>query len=158
MPGRFRIKPAMFQKGRIPLLLLTVVLLACLPSKAEGQCKSFARHLCRPVLENFRHDGNYHAAVLEQGEEAELYKTFFAGQTYRIAVCGTEDLPDIEFSILDNQRNELYNNRTNDYSNTWDFRMEASQQLMVRIKVPPDPPGNKSAAGCVAILFGISGR
>ena len=43
---------------------------------AFGQCKQFAKNTCRVGLAPYQHDGNYHAAVLVEGEEAELYKTF----------------------------------------------------------------------------------
>jgi hypothetical protein len=33
-----------------------------------------------------------HAAILTEGEEAELYKTCYAGQTIQVAVCGSESI------------------------------------------------------------------
>ncbi len=42
----------------------------------NGQCKAFAKRTCLPELGFYTHDGNYHATVLSEGEEAELYKTF----------------------------------------------------------------------------------
>lgn len=150
--------PGAFRMERILVLVFLMVLLAGLPGKAEGQCKTFARRICRLDLDRFTHDGNYHAAVLTQGEEAELYKTFYANQTYRIAICGSDELPEIEFTIMDNQRNILYNNRTGNYSRTWDFRLDSSQQLMVLVKVPSARAGGEPSSGCVAILFGVSER
>jgi hypothetical protein len=147
---------SIFRMERILVFVFLLVLLAGLPGKAEGQCKAFARRICRLDLERFTHDGNYHAAVLTQGEEAELYKTFYANQTYRIAVCGSDELPEIEFMVMDNQRNVLYNNRAGNYSKYWDFRLDSSQQLMVLVKVPSAPAGGKPLSGCVSILFGVS--
>ena len=145
-----------FWMERTLVFVFLVVLLACLPGKAEGQCKAFARRICRLDLDRFTHDGNYHAAVLTQGEEAELYKTFYANQTYRISVCGSDELPEIEFMVMDNQRNVLYNNHSRNYSKFWDFRLNSSQQLMVLVKVPSAPDGGEPLSGCVAILFGVS--
>jgi hypothetical protein len=147
-----------FRMERILVFIFLLVLMAGLPDKAEGQCKAFARRICRLDLDRFTHDGNYHAAVLTQGEEAELYKTFYANQTYRIAVCGSDELPDIEFMVMDNQRNVLYNNRTGNYSKSWDFRLDSSQQLMVLVKVPSASAGGEPTSGCVSILFGVSER
>lgn len=144
-----------------PLLafLFLAFILTGLSQNAEGQCKGFARRICKLDLESFIHDGNYHAAILTEGEEAELYKTFYADQDYRIAICGSDVLPIIEFRILDNQRNVLYNNRDDDYRGVWDFRLESSQQLMISLKVHnTDNPGQERASGCVAILFGFSER
>ncbi len=147
-----------FRMERILVFVFLLALLAALPGKAEGQCKAFARRICRLDLDRFTHDGNYHAAVLTQGEEAELYKTFYANQTYRIAVCGSDELPEIEFMVMDNQRNVLYNNRAGNYSKYWDFRLDSSQQLMVLVKVPSASAGREPLSGCVSILFGVSDR
>jgi hypothetical protein len=142
---------------RFSVYVFFVVLLVGIHGKADGQCKAFARRVCKLDLEHFIHDGNYHAAILTEGEDAELYKTFYADQTYRIAICA-DILPAIEFKVMDIQRNILYNNRENDFSNTWDFRLESSQQLMISISVPGSEPGSEPGSGCVAILFGLSDR
>jgi len=139
----------------LAFLFLATVMIG-LSGKADGQCKGFARRICKLDLENFTHDGNYHAAILTEGEEAELYKTFYSDQNYRIAICGSEVLEDIEFKVMDIQRNILYTNKDNDFKGTWDFRLESSQQLMISVKVPSGNPGQDSTSGCVAILFGLS--
>ncbi len=144
---------------RLLVFIIFTAIFAGLPDKADGQCKGFARRICKLDLGSFIHDGNYHAAILTEGEEADLYKTFYAGQNYRIAICGSDVLPEIEFRILDNQRNVLYNNRDNNYAGTWDFRLESSQQLLISLKVKSSAnPGIEPASGCVAILFGFSDR
>ena len=68
--------------------------------------------------EHYTHDGNYHAAILVEGEEAELYKTFYSDMEYRVAICGEENLPNVEFMVLDASRNILFQIKT---------RMEISQ-------------------------------
>jgi hypothetical protein len=141
----------------LAFLFLTAVL-AGLHDKAEGQCKGFARRICKLDLEHFMHDGNYHAAILTEGEEAELYKTFYSDQDYRIVICGSDILPDIEFKIMDIQRNVLYDNKNHDFKNNWDFRLESSQQLMISVRVLTNNSGDEPASGCVAILFGLAER
>ncbi len=139
-------------------IFLSAILLG-LSVNAEAQCKGFARRICKLELGNFVHDGNYHAAILTEGEEAELFKTFYSDQDYRIAICGYDILPDIEFKVMDIQRNVLYNNRDNDYKTTWDFRLESSQQLTISVKVlSGNPAGEEPLSGCVAILFGLTDR
>ncbi len=123
----------------------------------QAQCKSFAKKICKLELIPYIHDGNYHAAVLTEGEEAELYKTFYSGQDYRISICGTDALPDIEFQVIDAYKNVLYDNRDKDMSRIWDFNLESSQQLKIAVKVPLS--GEESeypASGCVAIMFGVN--
>lgn len=126
------------------------------PETAIGQCKGFAKRICRVDLGEYTHDGNYHAALLTEGEEAELYKTFYPGQDYRIAICGDGALAGIEFKVMDNQRNVLYTNRDHDHKGTWDFRLESTQQLMISVRVLPAGQGEEPVSRCIAILFGMA--
>ena len=122
----------------------------------NAQCKAFAKKVCLPELGIYTHDGNYHAAVLVEGEEAELYKTFYSDMEYRVAICGEEILPDVEFMVLDADKNVLYSNKDANYAKTWDFRLQASQQLKLIVKVTSiSQPGDTPASGCVAIMFGF---
>jgi hypothetical protein len=135
---------------------VAVALLTLLPLAVNAQCKGFAKKLCKVELYPYTHDGNYHAAVLSTGEEAELYKTFYSDTEYRITICGADNLPDIEFRIIDSDRNVLYSNKDKQYARSWDFRLEASQQLKIAVKVPAaEGMPEEADQGCVAIMFGF---
>jgi hypothetical protein len=122
----------------------------------NAQCKAFARKDCLPELGSYTHDGNYHAAVLVEGEEAELYKTFYSDMEYRVAIVGEGKLPAVEFRILDANKNVLYTNRDKNFAKTWDFKLQSSQQLKLVVKVSSfNQPGDTPASGCVAIMFGF---
>lgn len=137
----------------IPLLALLVF---AANFTVDAQCKAFAKKECLPLLATYTHDGNYHAAVLVEGEEAELYKTFYSDMEYRVAIVGEGKLPAIEFRILDTNKNVLYSNKDKDYAKTWDFKLQSSQQLKLVIKVSSfNQPGETPANGCVAIMFGF---
>ncbi len=138
------------------ILSLLAFLLIGTTFNSEAQCKAFAKKICLPELGSYIHDGNYHAAVLVEGEEAELYKTFYSDMDYRVAVCGEDKLPDIEFKILDANKNVLYSNKDAKYARTWDFKLQASQQLKLIVKVNSfEKAGETPASGCVAIMFGF---
>jgi len=137
----------------IPILALFVFAYS---GSVNAQCKAFAKKECLPELGPFQHDGNYHAAVLVEGEEAELYKTFYSDMEYRVAIVGEDKLPAIEFKILDVNKNVLYSNKDKDYAKTWDFKLQSSQQLKLVVKVTSfNQPGDTPASGCVAIMFGF---
>jgi hypothetical protein len=122
----------------------------------NAQCKAFAKKVCLPELGAYTHDGNYHAAILVEGEEAELYKTFYSDMEYRVAICGEDKLPNIEFKILDANKNVLYSNKDANFAKTWDFKLQSSQQLKLVVKVSSfNQPGDTPASGCVAIMFGF---
>jgi hypothetical protein len=141
---------------RIYILFLIALIAAITVNTGYSQCKGFAKKICKLELIPYIHDGNYHAAILTEGEEAELYKTFYSGQDYRIAICGTDALPEIEFQVIDAYKNVLYDNRDHGNSRIWDFNLQSSQQLKIAVKVPLS--GTESeypASGCVAIMFGF---
>jgi hypothetical protein len=131
-------------------------LLVAFNISGNAQCKGFAKKLCKLELAGYIHDGNYHAAILTEGEEAELYKTFYAGQNYRLAICGSEALPAIEYQVVDAYKNVLFDNKQHNSVSTWDFKLESSQQLKIVIKVPVSAKKAEFPnSGCVAIMFGF---
>jgi len=138
------------------ILLVTVLLSLITSGEASAQCKGFAKSLCKKELGAYLHDGNYHAAVLVEGEEAELYKTFYSDLEYRVAICAADGLPPVEFSVLDATGKVLYSNKESEMSGIWDFKLEASQQLKIVVKVTTFGARNElPASGCVAIMFGF---
>lgn len=137
----------------IPILALFIVAATV---NVDAQCKAFAKKVCLPELGPYVHDGNYHAAVLVEGEEAELYKTFYSDMEYRVAICGEDKLPNVEFKVLDANKNVLYSNKDANFAKTWDFKLQASQQLKLIVKVSSfNAPGDTPASGCVSIMFGF---
>lgn len=144
----------MTKKGLLYLSVFACLL--TLPAVMNAQCKQFAKNTCKSGLSPYQHDGNYHAALLIEGEEAELYKTFYSNRDYRIGVCGAPNLSSIEFKVIDTRNGKvLYDNSLNDFEWKWDFRLESSQQLKIMVKVGiPDGSVDEPEEGCVAIMFG----
>ena len=141
---------------KIYQILIVLTVLALIPFYGKAQCKSFAKKVCKLELAPYIHDGNFNAAILTEGEDAELYKTFYSGQNYRIYICGSDALPDIEFQVLDVNRNVLYDNRKNNYARIWDFKLESSQQLIISLRVKnSEGESDELISGCVAIMFGL---
>lgn len=136
--------------------IITLGLFLLLPFAGNAQCKNFAKKVCKLELNPYIHDGNFNAAILTEGEDAELFKTFYAGQEYRISVCGSESLPRVEFVVMDVDRKVLYTNAKSNFSTSWDFKVEATQQLIIVVKVPSSDDKNAEiTSGCVAIMFGL---
>jgi hypothetical protein len=139
-------------------LIFPIVALILLAGTAtvNGQCKSFAKKVGVPELGAYIHDGNYHAAVLVEGEEAELYKTFYSDMKYRVAIVGEENLSNVEFTVYDATKNVIYSNKNSNFAKSWDFELQSSQQLKLVVKVPEQSKsGETPASGCVSIMFGF---
>jgi hypothetical protein len=129
-------------------LLALVTLFA---AQANAQCRTFTKKNCLPILDGYVQNENYNSAVLIPGDEAELELTFLGGSEYRVAVCSHPVLGAVEFDVLDEQNIRIWSN--SDGSDHLDFRMENSQRLRFRVKVP-DTDAAILHEGCVSILIG----
>jgi len=149
------------QQKHISALAIVVFLLATAFSSqnVRAQCKLFVKTGCLPQIAPYIHDGCYQAVMMSEGEEAELYKTVFAGQQYRLFVCIDDVIPNIEFVVSDVRRTILFDNRKNNNVKIWDFKPDASQQIKITIRIPKsskEGAANKEVIfGCVGILFGF---
>jgi len=122
----------------------------------SAQCMNFAKNVGKPNLGNYLHDGNYNATTLAEGEKAELFKTFFSGQKYRMAISKVEQLPNIHLRLLDKEGTVLFDNANHDYLLVWDFEVESTRMLVVEINVlEENAESEELIAGCVSVLFGI---
>lgn len=136
-------------------VLLILAALVVVPFIGNAQCKNFAKKAKIELLP-FIHDGIYNATVLSEGETAELFKTFYSGQQYRLAVVAEENMPKVEFKVMDSKRKVLYTNKERDFAKSWDFTLESSQQLIISIQVQTvEQLTDDIAKGCIAVLVGF---
>jgi len=136
----------------IPVLVIAALLFVS--PNVQAQCKSFVKsNLVQ--LESYIHDGSYQAVMMSEGEEAEVYKTIFAGQRYRLLVCIENILPNVEIIVSDIRRNILFDSRKNENAKIWDFKSDISQQIKVTIRIPKSQKSGEVAFGCAGVLFGL---
>ncbi|WP_282126791.1 hypothetical protein [Marinifilum flexuosum] len=138
------------------LFTISVLFFLANTNLVYSQCKEFAKKDCKPLLENYIHDGNYNGIVLNVDEDVELHKAFFKGQKYRVVVCREDFLPPIHFKILNSDYEVLFDNKDDGYSNKYDFELKDSQTLIISMKfVTENKEYDKSMNGCVVVLFGL---
>ncbi len=89
-------------------------------------------------------------AFITEDEIAEFHTTFFAGSTYRIAACSSQD-QNIIFSVYDRERNLLFTNESIDDAPYWDFKVEGSLECIVEARLDH----NKSTSGIALLLVGF---
>ncbi len=137
-------------------VIIVLSLLLSISSIASSQCKNFVKKHCLADLEPFVYDGQLNSAILTEGDIAELLLTLYAGQDYRILVCGQEILGDIEFNLFDTNRNLIFSNKDHDFTTNWDFKSNSTQQLIVQVIVPKQESSSSMLHnGCIAILKGF---
>ena len=149
----------MQQKHISAFAMITFLLMMVFSSQdVVAQCKAFVKTGCLPQIAQYIHDGSYQAVIMSEGEEAEVFKTVFAGQQYRLFVCNDDVMPNIEFVVSDIRRNILFDNRKNGNVKVWDFKPEASQQIKITVRIPKfskDDMTKEMVFGCVGVLFGF---
>lgn len=123
---------------------------------ANAQCNNFTKKKCIPSLAPYIHNGQLNSTSLAVGETAELDLTFYAGQEYRILVCGQEIFKDVKFKLKDRNDKELFNSEGKS-EKFWDFKINSTQQLKLEVTTVGDDQ-NKTGlaeAGCVSVLVGF---
>jgi hypothetical protein len=146
----------MTKKGILFISLMVCML--SLPAALNAQCKQFAKNTCKPGLDPYQHDGNYDAAaLLVEGEEADMYRVLHSDVSYRIGVCGSGNLSAIHFVVQDVRDNYkvLYDNGEHDFEWKWDVKLESSRQLRIVVTVPVGDENTTSPEeGCVTVMIG----
>ncbi len=142
---------------RIFRLLCALIVYLLFATAAYCQCKTFAGTECVQQLTPFVHEGIFHTVELSEGESTELFRTLYANQNYRIAVCSEAHLPKIKFTVMDSDRNVLFTNVDTHYTTMWDFTLNASQQLIIAVEVETvdDAVSDEITRGCVAVIIGV---
>ena len=123
-------------------------------SSGYSQCKSFVSNNCSDAMGEYIPTENFNGAKLSPGDMAEVKMTFYADQKYRLLICSHAMIGDVDFQVLDNSGMTLYNNTEDNQSNYFDFSLEGTQELTVKLKVSPDKKSVLNPQGCVAILVG----
>ncbi len=135
--------------------LIILILTSLFSIHLSAQCIDYAQKVCKDKLGKFVHDGNYNAIPLSNGESAELYKTFFSRNDYRIAVCQQGHSKNIQIQIVDEDDQVLFDNKLHQLTDTWDFSVETTQMLIIKLKVLDSDNLADDSQSCVAVLFGI---
>ncbi len=118
----------------------------------SAQCRDFNEPACMQSLSPYKNYGNYISTVMTDGMYAELNMTFYSKIDYRLVICGLENIPNLEFRVLDSNHNPLFKNKDHDFTRSWDFKLSDSQQLIIQIIIPETDEPQK---GCVALMHGM---
>jgi len=138
------------------LKLVVLALIVAVPVLVNAQCKGFTKKECLPQIKPYVYNGQLNSAVLNEGDVAELLLTFYNNQDYRIYICSQELLGNVEFKLLDTDRNTLFYNKDHDYVKFWDFKSNSTQQLIVQVRVPQSEVKKEIVnSGCVSIIVGF---
>jgi len=119
---------------------------------AMAQCKNVVKKNL-PKLAPFTHNGQLNSANVKSGGTVKFQISCYTGLTYRVAVCGEDELGKLTFRVVDENNKEVFNSASNNNASSWDFNVGSSQELTVEVSAPANP---KSISGCAALLVGFS--
>ena len=134
------------------ILLITLALTQV--TLAMGQCKGFVKKNCGEAMGDYVPGESFNAAKLFPGDVAEVDMTFISEVDDRLLICSHEMLGDIQFQLSDEEGEVLYDNADHDFKESFDFRMEGTQTMKLKLMVPENEDSKINPQGCVAILLG----
>ena len=141
---------------RLIKIFLILFILVSIPTISMSQCKGFTKKTCVPKIKPYIYNGQLNSALLNEGDVAELLLTFYGNQEYRLVICSQDILGQVEFKLLDTERNVIFNNVDHNYIDNWDFISSSTQQLIVEVTIPESNSGSSTiVSGCVSILVGF---
>ncbi len=153
------------------LIFCAIVSLALQVSIASAQCREYIETIAEMELEPYILDGNFHSPIVSEGDEVKLNRTFLAGQSYKIAVCGM-DMFFKEITISEDKK-VLFKNFGKDTQDKlvttsdgnmlplngitfYEFTPDHTMNLKIKVKIVPfDGGGSMKLEGCLGILVGF---
>ena len=125
--------------------------------KVNAQCIDLVKTKGFTYLDTSKYipEARFNALPLREGDDVDIYKSFFKGRTYRIVVVGAENMPKLNFKVTNFQRQTLYDSNITKME-SWDFVSDKNQNLIISVEVPKAEKDKKPESGCVAVIIGFS--
>ena len=131
--------------------IILALLLVMAPMAPFAQMASSVQKCKSHMTDSYISDGQYYTVLLNEGDVAEFYVTFYTGTIYRlVGYCGKE-AGNLAFSVYDQDRNLLFTNR--DFENTpvWDFKFENTMDCIIEAEID----SKEMTSGLAVMLIGF---
>ena len=140
---------------KIKFLVSFIILVVFKTSLLNAQCFELIKNKGFQVLDTNKYipEGRFDAMTLSEGDYLNVYKSFFRGKAYRLAVVGAENMPRVKFQIKTMQGQIIYDNSADGNSNSWNYVSDRNQNLAVYVEIPSSA-GTSINSGCIAVILG----
>lgn len=138
--------------------IFIIVILSTLSfSKVNAQCIDLVKTKGFTYLDTSKYipEARFNALPLREGDNVDIYKSFFKGRNYRIVVVGAENMPKLNFKVTNFQRQTLYDSNITKME-SWDFVSDKNQNLIISVEVPKAEKEKNPESGCIAVIVGFS--
>lgn len=131
-------------------ILLIALFLVCISTIGFAQCDTIAKICNNNITDDYISDGQEYRALLLSDELAEFQATFYGGSTYRIAACSGLTNGNLNFTVLDHDRNVIYTNKEFENAPYWDLKFVSTVDCIIEASLSGD-----AASGCAVLLIGF---
>jgi hypothetical protein len=140
---------------RFTIIISAIILIFNI--NTEAQCIDLVKNKGFQYLDTSKYipEARFNALPLREGDDVDIYKSFFKGRNYRIVVIGAENMPKLNFKVTNFQRQTLYDSNITKME-SWDFVSDKNQNLIISVEVPKADKDKKPQSGCVAVIVGFS--
>jgi hypothetical protein len=131
-------------------ILFSIIFLVFISNFGFSQCDTIAKICDKNITEDYISDGQEYRAMLLSDELAEFQATFYGGSTYRIAACSGLTDSNLNFVVLDRERNVLYSNKEFENAPYWDLKFVSTVDCIIEASLSGD-----AASGFAVLLIGF---
>jgi hypothetical protein len=141
----------------IKLLIILLSVFAFTGGNLNAQCLNFAKTKGFTVLDTSMYipEGRLSALPLSEGDNMDVYKSFFKGKTYKIVVVGADNLPAPKFKVVNFQKEVLFDSSENGNTHSWEFTSQSNQNLIISATLPDPKDSNNTQTGCLVVIVGF---
>ncbi|MEA2042379.1 MAG: hypothetical protein U9N85_07485 [Bacteroidota bacterium] len=141
----------------IKILVLILVAFVLNSGQAYSQCLNFAKSKGFTTLDTATYipEGRLSALPLSEGDNMDVYKSFFKGKTYKIVVVGADNIPQPDFKVVNFQQQVIFDSKKNNNTNSWEFTSQQNQNLIISATIPMPGDANNIQTGCIAVIVGF---
>jgi hypothetical protein len=152
-------------------IVISVLLAFIIQTVSMAQCHEYIETIAESELEPYILDGNFVSPIVTEGETVTLTRTFLAGQSYKIAICGMEMF--FKEITITEEKTVLFKNFGKDSEdkmvttsdgttfplyglNFFEFTPDHTMNLKIKVKITPfQGGGGLKLEGCLGILVGF---
>lgn len=121
-----------------------------------AQCDALGNE-CAPNVDPFVCT-EYNHVVVGSGEVAEFVTTFYAGEKYKIVVCGRDGLGNVNFKLLNSKGELLFDNANENGAPIWEFEFNSTNNYIIQAELTSGARKELTSGerkGCIVVLIGF---
>ena len=138
-------------KTKSLLFGILLALITFTSNEVMAQCDTIATVCSKNFTTDYLSDGQEYRALLIEEQTAEFHLTLYGGSTYRFGACSGLSNGNLIFRVYDEERNELFSNKSHELSPYWDFKITSTLDVIVEANLNLDEVNS----GCAVLLVGF---